>query len=325
MVLLSKFSCLVKQKSRIFRSVLIRHYAGAFIVQSFGIFFLKVYSLLLIPTLKNISHGNLSLNSGSNLFGWTQSQIKLSFDNNLLVVRNFLTKPYFISSTYFFFILSCWNCIYIYSILELQSFHSIQRFVLQTIYWLLKSSGNIMKEYQTDELLIHIRNLHLKTKMMIITTLLKTLLNPFNMKCLWNQVQIQLVIHNKIICKTRYLLFLRYLKTKSICRISTTILWNFSNQNKLKKIMNVYEYNINKKIEAEKQKIRKQELERNQLIHQLDQHGTKIQHDDVHLEKTQKRYHYNKLTDLNFHFLHHSPLMLLHKDKNEHLLRMLLT
>ena len=84
------------------------------------------------------------------------------------------------------------------------------------------------------------------------------------------------------------------------------------------------------RFEAANQSLRKQEMERKQLIQQLNQLVTEIQHDNILSEKTQlipsisKKYHHIKLQDLKIPILHHSFFMLLQKVKNKHLLRMLL-
>ena len=56
---------------------------------------------------------------------------------------------------------------------------------------------------------------HLKVNFKIIlTTLKKNLLNLIKMKNLWNQIQIQLEVHNQIHSKSDTLLTLRFLLNK---------------------------------------------------------------------------------------------------------------
>ena len=84
-----------------------------------------------------------------------------------------------------------------------------------------------------------------------------------------------------------------------------------------------------RRIQAANQLSLKPELERNQFLQQKNQLDTEIQLDSFAPESikmipsTSKRYHHNKLQDLNFQFLHHSSFMSLQKYKNELLLRML--
>ena len=69
------------------------------------------------------------------------------------------------------------------------------------------------------------------------------------------------------------------------------------------------------RIGAASQNSRKQELERNHFIQRLNQADIEIQHVNFTLETTKiiastaKMYHYNKLQDLNFPFLHHSSFI----------------
>ena len=54
-----------------------------------------------------------------------------------------------------------------------------------------------MKPCQTDKLLSETQILHLKIKLNLITTTLRVILNHFEVKHLWNQMQIELIVHKK--------------------------------------------------------------------------------------------------------------------------------
>ena len=67
--------------------------------------------------------------------------------------------------------------------------------------------GKLIKPCETDQLLVHTEKTFLKKKMMIITFARRIKLNVFKVNHLWNLIQTQLIIHNKIFCKSKNFLF----------------------------------------------------------------------------------------------------------------------
>ena len=113
--------------------------------------------------------------------------------------------------------------------------------------------GIFMKPSQTDQLLIHTQKTYLKMKMMIIRTARRTKLNVFKVKDLWNQIQTQLILHNKIFCKFQNRHVLRRLLDLykiQLYNCNKKSLKSF-HQNKLKLKKNVYVYNNNDELKLQ--------------------------------------------------------------------------
>ena len=193
-----------------------------------------------------------------------------------------------------------------------------------------------MKPCQTDKLLIHAQILDRKTKITIIKSTPRLKLNLFKVKHLWNQIRIRLILQNKILCKSQNSLLRRYLQanTNSICRSATTTFWSSfinSNNNKLKLKRNVYDYNINNEMKVQIYFYENKNWSVislyntwTNLIPSLNMIIFLRQRLNFYLQH-QEKYHHNRLQELKFPFLHHSFFMSLQKDKNERLIRMLLT
>ena len=112
---------------------------------------------------------------------------------------------------------------YIYKILKFHSFNLLQKIFL-TIFILhieiLQSSfSNYPETFMNsscqidNKLSIHIQNLNLKMKIIMMLVKLRIILNLLEIKYLWNQIQIKLKIH-KIHCKSKAHLTLMYLLNK---------------------------------------------------------------------------------------------------------------
>ena len=126
----------------------------------------------------------------------------------------------FTLSVFCFFILGCWNFLYIYKTLKLNSFNFLQKMFSQFSYWILETF--VFKKTQilwyifepimsSQNRTVNSHSNSIWKKMMITRTNLKILLNLFKIKHLWNQTKIQLKIHNRLHCKSHNLLFLLFL------------------------------------------------------------------------------------------------------------------
>ena len=170
-----------------------------------------------------ISHGILNLNSASNRSVERCFKQTFNFANKHLFERNFLNIFCFTPSSYFY-------CSFLAARFFIHSQHSETSFIQFSAmncsnisyfdHWNLldttisKPFEKLMKPSQTEELLSHTRILHVKVKMMIKATTLRIMLNLFKVKNLWNQMQVQLILHNKFLCKSQNHFLLRYLLDK---------------------------------------------------------------------------------------------------------------
>ena len=165
------------------------------------------------------------------------------------------------------------------------------------------------------KLIIETQILHLKTRLLKLTTKLKIILDTLNIKHLWNQIQIPLKIHNIVHWKSMILkIFTKQAKSLS-----------FEKQREPSEVFAFEKTQVEnerlklqhqKRIEASNQIKRKQELERNPLLQQPNNFFTVLQNNYITLKNTQmipwtpKKDHQSELVDLNFHYLFHSSFVL---------------
>ena len=159
--------------------------------------------------------------------------------------------------------------------------------------------------------------LHPRMKDMIITTKLKILLSLLKIKHLCYQIQIQLKYTKKnplqIHASSSSEIF-----TEQSQNLSLEIKQGISEEFSLEQTQSEKErlkLQHQERIDAANQFLRKQKLERNQLLQQLKQPDILVQDDYISLQNTQmvpstsKNHHYNKLLDLSFQYLVHSFFM----------------
>ena len=128
-----------------------------------------------------------------------------------------------------------------------------------------------MKPCQLDKLQSHTQLFFLKMEKMILATTLSKVLNLFKEKHMCNPKQTQLILHNKDLSKPQDLFIQRYSLDKYKI-LPAEFQKQFSEAFPSEKTQAENEQSqlqYQRRFEAANQILRKQELERSQLIHQL--------------------------------------------------------